>query len=77
MFKPQKIERFLDANKHVGILLLRIFIGCRLIYGVIDNIFSWERMIEFSNFLEANNFPSPIISAVTSVYVQFLVLSLY
>jgi putative oxidoreductase len=71
MFKTQKIERFLDANKQVGILLLRIFIGCRLFYGVIDNILSWERMIEFSNFLEANNFPFPIINAITSVYVQF------
>ncbi len=28
-------------------------------------------MMEFSNFLEANNFPFPIISAVVSVYVQF------
>jgi len=71
MFKTQKIERFLDANKQIGILLLRIFIGCRLFYGVIDNILSWERMIEFSNFLDANNFPFPIISAVTSVYAQF------
>ncbi|MEQ8470754.1 MAG: DoxX family protein [Marinoscillum sp.] len=66
-----KIENFLDANKPVGILLLRVFIGSRLFYGVIDNILSWERMIEFSNFLAANNFPFPIISAVTSVYVQF------
>lgn len=65
------MESFLETNKYVGIFLLRIFIGCRLIYGVIDNIFSWKRMIEFSKFLEANNFPFPIISAVTSVYVQF------
>ncbi len=71
MLETRKIEIFLDANKQVGILLLRIFIGCRLLYGVIDNILSWERMIEFSNFLDANNFPFPIISAVTSVYVQF------
>ena len=29
-------------------------------------------MNEFSAFLEVNNFPLPIISAITSVYVQFL-----
>lgn len=66
-----KIEAFLEANKAIGILLLRIFIGGRLLYGVIDNVVSWERMVEFSIFLEANHFPIPIISAVTSVYVQF------
>lgn len=71
MIKPQKIEAFLEANKAIGILLLRIFIGGRLLYGVIDNVVSWERMVEFSIFLEANHFPIPIISAVTSVYVQF------
>ena len=56
----------------LGILLLRIFIGSRLLYGVIDNIMSWERMVEFSKFLEANHFPLPLISAVTSVYIQFI-----
>lgn len=71
MIKPQKIEAFLEANQAIGILLLRIFIGGRLLYGVIDNVVSWERMVEFSIFLEANHFPIPIISAVTSVYVQF------
>lgn len=71
MVITQKIENFLTANKHVGIFLLRIFIGCRLFYGVIDNVLSWERMIEFSDFLATNNFPLPVISAVTSVYVQF------
>ena len=67
----QIIEGFLDANKHVGILLLRIFIGGRLLYGVIDNVVSHERMVEFSDFLANNNFPIPDISAFISVYVQF------
>lgn len=72
MIKIQQVDRFLDTNKPIGILLLRIFIGCRLIYGVIDNILSWERMLEFSNFLQNNGFPFPTISAVLSVYIQFL-----
>ncbi len=67
-----KINRQLDARKYVGLFLLRIFIGSRLIYGVIDNILVWERMIEFSSFLENFNFPFPLMSAVTSVYIQFI-----
>lgn len=63
---------FLDKNKHFGLFILRLFIGLRLIYGVIDNILSWERMTEFADFLSANNFPYPIVSAIVSVYVQFL-----
>ncbi|MDN5212978.1 DoxX family protein [Fulvivirgaceae bacterium BMA12] len=72
MFNTQKIEQFLGANKHIGILLLRIFVGGRLCYGVIDNVLSWERMIEFSDFLKANDFLFPTISALVSVYVQFI-----
>lgn len=72
MFNAKEIERFFDANKPVGILLLRVFVGTRLFYGVIDNVLSWERMIEFSSFLEANQFPFPIISAIISVYVQLI-----
>ncbi|GJM30686.1 MAG: hypothetical protein DHS20C17_33210 [Cyclobacteriaceae bacterium] len=68
----QSLNNFLNTNKAVGILLLRIFIGTRLLYGVLDNVLSWERMIEFSEFLQINQFPVPIISAVTSVYIQFI-----
>jgi len=66
-----RIENYLDSKKHLGIFLLRIFVGARLLYGVIDNIISWERMIEFSNFLSNNGFPFPMANAIISVYVQF------
>lgn len=66
----QRIESFFGKNKSVGILLLRIFIGLRLLYGVLDNVLSWERMLEFSEFLRQNNFPWPVFCAVLSVYVQ-------
>lgn len=62
---------FFDSNKHIGILLLRLFIGLRLFYGVIDNVLSWEQMMEFSAFLEVNQFPFPTLSAISSVYAQF------
>ncbi len=64
--------KFLALNPALGIFLLRLFIGGRLFYGVIDNVVSWERMIEFSKFLEANHFPWPTLSAVGSVYVQLI-----
>jgi len=67
-----QVKKSLAPNPALGILLLRIFIGGRLLYGVIDNVVSWERMVEFSKFLELNHFPFPIVSAVVSVYVQFL-----
>lgn len=58
-------------NPDLGVLFLRLFIGTRLIYGVVDNIFSWEKMIEFATFLEKFGFPFPVSSAVVSVYAQF------
>ena len=59
-------------NKDVGILLLRLFIGIRLIYGVIDNVLHWERMIEFADFLQQFKFPFPLVSAIVSVYAQLI-----
>ena len=52
--------------------MLRLFIGGRLLYGVIDNILNWEKMMEFSDFLQNLNFPLPTVSAVLSVSFQFL-----
>lgn len=72
MLNQRHTSNFLETNSGVGILLLRIFIGGRLLYGVIDNVISWERMLEFAAFLQANDFLVPVFSAVVSVYVQFL-----
>lgn len=58
-------------NGHIGLLILRLFIGLRLLYGVIDNVLSWDRMIEFSAFIASVNLPFPLFSAVVSVYAQF------
>lgn len=55
-----------------ALLLLRLVFGFRLLYGTADNIFSWERMLEFKDFLSANGFPLPLICAIVSVYLQFL-----
>jgi len=66
VFRPFK------KNKDVGILLFRLFIGMRLLYGVLDNIIDKDRMLEFSSFLKAHQFPNPLISAYVSVYAQAL-----
>ena len=64
------MNAWLDRNKDVGVLLLRLFIGIRLLYGVQDNIFHWEKMKEFEAFLSQFNFPFPLVCAVVSVYAQ-------
>lgn len=58
--------------KQFADLPIRLTVGFHLIFGTQDNILSWERMIEFATFLEEYNFPFPLISAVLSVYAQFL-----
>jgi putative oxidoreductase len=63
---------WLTRNQSVGIFILRLFVGLRLIYGVIDNILSWDRMLEFEGFLSKVGFPFPLICAVVSVYAQFI-----
>lgn len=55
-----------------GLFLLRLLVAARLIYGVQDNILSWERMVEFERFLAERGTPFPMIGAVVSVYVQFI-----
>ena len=68
----KKIIHWLDSHKDIGIFLLRVFVALRLIYGVIDNVFSWDRMIEFRDFLAANGFPYPLLLAIVSVYAQLI-----
>lgn len=65
----RKENRFLGD---MGVLLLRLFVGIRLIYGVIDNVTSWEDMLRFRDFLQASQFPFPLVCAMVSVYAQLI-----
>ncbi|MDV3307500.1 MAG: DoxX family protein [Cyclobacteriaceae bacterium] len=65
---PKSSSRLFD----VAMLFLRIPVGFHLIYGVVDNVVSWERMLEFRDFLQAHHFPLPLACAVVSVYAQLL-----
>lgn len=53
-----------------ALLLLRVFVGLFLIWGVWDNITEPARMREFVEFLRQHHFPSPALLAPLSVYVQ-------
>ena len=67
-----KVFSWFDRNRDWGVFLLRLFVGLRLIYGVQDNVLSWEHMIRFKDFLQQFNFPFPLVCAVVSVYVQLI-----
>lgn len=67
-----RVEMQLAKRSYIGLLLLRLFIGTRLIYGVVDNVFSWEHMERFAGFLQSYGFPFPLASAIISVYVQLV-----
>jgi putative oxidoreductase len=62
-------QRFADF----ALLLLRVFVGLFLIWGVWDNVTDPARMREFVVFLRKFHFPSPALLAPLSVYIQLLV----
>lgn len=64
---------YFRRHKAYGVLFLRFAMGIFLIYGVQDNILSWERMLEFRDFLQLHGVPYPLIAAHLSVYTQFLI----
>ncbi len=65
-------NRFFAARVAYGAFLLRLAVGIRLIYGTLDNVLSWERMLEFRDFLAGFGMPAPLVAAVVSVYAQFI-----
>ena len=62
-------ERYADH----ALLAMRLCVGAFLIWGVMDNIVSQERMQEFVDFLAKFGFPAPDVLAPLSVWVQLLV----
>ncbi len=60
-----------DRPADVGLLLLRLVVGARLVAGTVDNVASWAQMEEFAAFLGGFGVPSPLAAAVVSVAVQF------
>ena len=56
-----------------ALLLMRIFVGAFLIWGVWDNVTEPARMHEFVEFLRKAHFTSPDLLAPASVYAQLLI----
>lgn len=46
-------------------------------WGTQDNVFHYERMLEFRDFLKQYGFPYPLLMAYVSAYVQFICGLLY
>ena len=67
-----KLNEFFKDKKEYAAVFIRLIVGVHLIIGVQDNILSWERMLEFKDFLEHFGFPIPLLSAILSVYAQFI-----
>ncbi|HEX6097193.1 MAG TPA: DoxX family protein [Thermoanaerobaculia bacterium] len=63
---------WLERRKEYGMFFVRLIVGFHLIYGTMDNVFSWARMIEFRDFLASRGVPLPLFAAHLSAYAQFL-----
>lgn len=66
------LNSFFESRKDYGAIFLRVIIGWRLIEGTQDNVISWERMIEFRDFLDLHHTPFPLLAAILSVYAQLI-----
>ena len=62
----------LEKTRDYADLPIRLVVGYHLIYGTQDNVFSWDRMLEFRDFLAVFGAPLPLASAIISVYAQFI-----
>lgn len=63
---------FFDRHKEYAAIFIRLIVGFHLIYGTQDNVFSYDRMLEFEKFLTARGVPFPLMAAFVSVYAQFI-----
>ncbi|MEP1094876.1 MAG: DoxX family protein [Cyclobacteriaceae bacterium] len=66
------MEKLFSKFQAYAALPIRIVVGVHLIVGTQDNVFSWDRMLEFEGFLAAQGMPFPLFSAILSVYAQFI-----
>ena len=60
------LDRTLDPYREYGPLFIRLIVGYRLVWGTADNVFSYARMLEFSEFLAGHGVPWPLFAAFIS-----------
>jgi putative oxidoreductase len=66
------IDRAMEPYREYGPLFIRLIVGYRLVWGTADNVFSYSRMVEFSEFLAGLGVPWPLPAAVVSAFAQFI-----
>ncbi|HEV7766019.1 MAG TPA: DoxX family protein [Thermoanaerobaculia bacterium] len=69
--------KWLEDRKEYGMFFVRMIVGFHLLYGVVDNVFSWPQMLEFRDFLAARGTPFPLVGAIVSVTAMFVCAILY
>src|SRR5205809_3078804 len=57
----------------LALLLMRVFVGLYLVWGVWEHVSSAEHMKEYVQFLGDHGFPSPLLLAPVSVYLQLAI----
>src|SRR5688500_12803028 len=73
----RRLDRFFDRHRELGALFVRLAVGFHLVYGTLDNVLDWPRLLEFRDFLPGAGFPWPLPGAVASAWSQFLCGLLY
>ena len=68
----RSFERWSARRANLGLLLLRLAVGVHLVYMTQDNVRSWERLLEFRDFLAHHGFMFPLACAMLSVAAQFV-----
>ncbi len=63
---------FFKRHREYGVIFLRLIIGSFIIWGVQDNVLSYERMEEFATFLGERGVPYPLFAAFLSAYTQMV-----
>jgi putative oxidoreductase len=66
-----------EDRKEYGAVFIRLIVGFHLVWNTMDNVFSFDRMLEFRDFLAQHGFPFPLFCAILSAYAQFVCGSLY
>jgi uncharacterized membrane protein YphA (DoxX/SURF4 family) len=68
-FYSMKIPASRFAELDIALLVLRIFLGLRLIVSGLLRFIQWERMENLSRFLQDYNMPSPLAVSITAMIV--------
>jgi putative oxidoreductase len=68
----ERINNYFSSRSQFGHIFLRVAIGWRLIEGTQDNVFNWQRMLEFRDFLQQHGVAAPLFAAQVSVWAQFI-----